>query len=114
MENYGTEIGLGVAAFFTTVIAWFKLKPKAKTEPEIDMTSVLKRISNLEGGQQRMNDSIKALIRETSIHITNTQDDVKEVKSDIKDVKDILLEVQKVTSRLEGRYEAESKRDTRS
>jgi len=113
VENYGTEIGLGAAAFFTSIIAWFKLKPKAKTEPEIDMTSILARISNLEGGQRRLNDSIKALTRETLLHVSHTQGDIKEVKSDIKDLKDILLEVQKSTSKMEGHYEAHFERIAR-
>lgn len=113
MEVNATEVGLGVGALVTSVLTWLKLKPKPKPESDFDMTSILSRISNLEGGQRRLNDSIKALTRETLIYISHTQEDVKEVKSDIKDLKDILLEVQKSTSRTEGHYEAQSERNAR-
>ena len=114
MEVNATDVGLGIGAFITSVLAWLKLKPKLKPESDIDMTSILSRISNLEGGQRRLNDSIKALTRETLIYISHTQGDIKEVKSDIKDLKDILLEVQKTTSKMEGHYEAHFERIARS
>lgn len=113
MEVNGTEVGLGIGALVTSVLTWLKLKPKLKPESDFDMTSILSRISNLEGGQRRLNDSIKALTRETLIYISHTQGDIKEVKSDIKDLKDILLEVQKSTSRMEGHYEAQFERIAR-
>lgn len=114
MEVNWTELGLGVGACITSVLAWLKFKPKLKQESDFDMPSILKRISNLEGGQQRLEDSIKALTRETLLHVSHTQGDVKEVKSDIKDLKDILLEVQKSTSRMEGHYEAQFERIARN
>lgn len=114
MEVNGTEVGLGIGAFVTSVLAWLKLRPKLKPELDFDMASVLSRISNLEGGQRHLNDSIKALTRETLLHVSHTQGDIKEVKSDIKDLKDILLEVQKSTSRMEGHYEAQFERIARS
>lgn len=114
MEVNATDFGLGIGAFVTSVLAWLKLRPKLKPELDFDMTSVLSRISNLEGGQRHLNDSIKALTRETLLHVSHTQGDIKEVKSDIKDLKDILLEVQKSTSRMEGHYEAQFERIARS
>lgn len=114
MEFDATDVGLGIGALVTSVLAWLKLKPKLKPESDIDMTSILNRISNLEGGHRRLTDSLKALSRETLLRMTHAQDDMTVVKSDIKDLKVILLEVQKSTSRMEGHYEAQFERIARS
>ena len=110
MEVNGTEVGLGIGAFFTTVLAWFKLKPK---QEDTDMTSLLKRVSRLEGGQKRLEDSLKHLADTTAIHVRNTRDDVKELKQSMEKITEVAIQIQRSTSRMEGIYEAISGRSSR-
>lgn len=102
MEVNGTEVGLGMGAFFTTVLAWFKLKPK----PENNMDSILERIKKLEGGQRRLEDSLEQHVATSTIHVMNTREDVEEIKSDNKELMAIMVDVQKTVARMEGKYEA--------
>lgn len=102
MEVNGTEVGLGMGAFFTTVLAWFRLKPK----PENNMDSILERIKKLEGGQRILEDSLKQLVATSTIHVKNTREDVEEIKSDNKELMTIMVDVQKTVARMEGKYEA--------
>lgn len=109
MDINGSEIGLGVGAFITTVLAWLKLKPK----PENDMPSILKRISNLEESHHKLEDFCKIFMESTRSDYIAIKEDVTEIKADMKSTRDDSNRIANSVSRMEGIYEATFKNHER-
>lgn len=106
MEVNGTEVGMGLGAFFASVAAYLKLKPKS----ESTMSDIESRVLKLEGGQRRLEDLIKHIAELDTINMSNASADIQEVKADVKDLKHIMESVQQSTARLEGAYAATAER----
>lgn len=106
MEVNGTEVGMGVGAFFASVMAYLKLKPK----PEDDMSDITRRITKLEGGYRRLGDTIKHMAELNAINMAAASSDISDVKQDLHDLKNIMMDVRQSTARLEGAYAATAER----
>ena len=106
MEVNGTEVGMGLGAFFASIAAYLKLKPRQETT----MSDIESRVLKLEGGHRRLEDDLRHMAELNAINMANASADITEVKSDLKDLKSIMEAVQQSTARLEGAYAATTQR----
>lgn len=80
MEN-GTEIGLGVGAVLTSVLAYFGIRAKKEEDP---MATLTKRLSAIES-------DVRSVKERQDFFEKNISEQYKGIRSDIKQVNEFLF-----------------------
>ena len=105
MEVNGTEVGLGIGAFMTSILAYFKFKPRK----EDAMALLEKRMDRMEGRQNRFEDSLKTLAEATAKDMNLAARSTEEMKDDIKTIMKTMGHLTEGVARLSGIYEGSKK-----
>lgn len=110
MEINGTEVGLGIGAVITSILSFFGIKLKRDRNTQI--ASIYKRIGTLEASVARLEEKQMSL---HNLQISEKQalsEVLKEMKEHSERIQASVAAVRESTARIEGLYEASSKRNT--